>query len=111
MKIKSEFGKGLTYCLGLFLAHTWMMEEFLKKEKNYSLWFNGAGDHLFKLEIPDFLPKKIQKMLKVLQDKVLYWRCNPATKDDFSWSLEEAKDLLIEIDKYMGIKPIKGTWE
>ncbi len=116
----SEFGKGLTYCLGLFLAHA-KMEPFKHSDgsTDYELWFNGATDHLFEIEV---LPrrffrrgKKLRKRLGIFQNKCLHWRLTleerAATKEDYQWAIQEAKDLLLEIDKHFGIKVKKGQWE
>jgi len=77
----SEFGQGLTYCLGLFLAHEWNLKEM---EKTYSkvglndwvsIWFNGASDHLYDLEIPDKLPCLNYKKMLLTADtgRVFLW--------------------------------------
>lgn len=96
---KSEFGKGLTYCLGLFLAHA---------ERSYtldkpSLWFNAASDHLYELNTTTG-NKEIDERLESLKSKSLLWghgfdRKNFATEKDVVWAIEEAKSLLLEIDK------------
>ncbi len=108
--MKSEFGKGLSYCLGLFLAHEGVWYYNFKKiyEKTKisgaSSWFNGASDHLYDLQIPKTLPKTLQKRLKKFQEKVLDWGhgrelMNDEVKEnDVLWSLQEAKNLLRLID-------------
>jgi hypothetical protein len=121
----SEFGQGLTYCLGLFLAHEWNLKEM---EKTYSkvglndwvsIWFNGASDHLYDLEIPDKLPKPLRIRLFRLQKDAL--DCGhgagllmgerKVTKRDALKCLKEAKSLLMEIDKWIGVDVIKGEYE
>lgn len=117
----SKFGKGLTYCLGLFLGH---QERLLDKEKSKILlregiyaemWFNAASDHLYELQIPNNYPEHLIKRLKDFQDKVLHFGHGfpkeHATESDIEWSLNEAKLLLIEIDKQIGVKTAKGDWE
>ena len=127
----SEFGKGCTYCLGLFLAHAErtmgmtlkqldeMDERNEDKENpNYSLatslWFNGASDHLYELEIPEQFPVALKKRLAKFKHKVLMWGhgfTNTETKEDKKWSIQEAKDILRLIDKQLGVKTMKGQWE
>ena len=122
---KSEFGKGLTYCLGLFLAHerdemVWGTEgrkiEKLLKRDIADLWFNGASDHLYELEIPDWLPLNIKRRLAKLQNKALHWghgfdiKAKP-TKKDVAWALDEAKKLLRLIDNFHDIKTSEATWK
>ena len=46
---------------------------------------------------------KVKKIYKATLDK-------PLTKKDFEWSINEAKTLLMEIDKTMGIDTIEATW-
>lgn len=117
--MKSEFGKGLTYNLGLFLAHQDRFYDKRNKEdssydKLYpSLWFSGACDHLYELIIPKTFPKKLQKKIKDFESKVFKFRSfdYDATEKDIEWSLNEAKDILLDIDKQLGIKAIKGDYE
>ena len=80
------------------------------------MWFYSATDHLFDLQIPETLPKSLQTRLKKFQNKVLKWRLpmnekDYATKRDKLWAINEAKTLLILIDKHFGIKTQKGDWE
>ena len=129
----SDFGKGLTYNLGLFLAHEERIKDCLTGEKSIEsamkekypdwdieehaseMWFNAAGDHLFELEIPENYPDDLKKRLKIFQNKVLSWRCvfgkakHPVLKD-VEWSLKEAKELLRLIDNQIGVKTIKAKW-
>ena len=118
----SEFGKGLTYCLGLFLCHS--ERDYLITTKDIEkgiinkpyMWFYGAADHMFELEIPTDLPKKLQLKLKKFKGKVMGWRLtlakeDHATKGDKKWAIQEAKDLLRAIDNFHGIKTSKGDWE
>lgn len=118
----SEFGKGLTYCLGLFLAHAerWAGKkgkelEKIMKDDFSELWFNSASDHLCELQIPESLPKVLRARLTLLRDKAIHWGHNfkppKATKRDMSWAIQEAKDLLRLIDKHWGIETKKGKWE
>lgn len=116
MKEESEFGKGLTYCLALFLCHS-MQDDYFKEGNEYriSTWFSGAGDHLYDLVIPEDYPIRLKNRLTKLQDKVLTWRLsmgkNAATKDNAKWAIQEAKDLIRLIDSRNGIETIKGSWE
>jgi len=121
---ESEFGKGLTYNLGLFIAHK---ERYLHDKETYEkmglnkecagTWFNGASDHLYELEIPDSLPKKLRERLAHFRDKCLDLGrgigllSDKATEKDYDWAIREALDLLMEIDKTFGVKPIEGSWE
>lgn len=125
----SEFGKGLGYCLGLFLCHSERKDLFDKetckklgktKEEaendNASMWFYVAADHIFDLQIPNNLPKKLKERLSIFSGKVMGWRLpmdieNNAKKKDMNWAIQEAKDLLLEIDKFNGIKAVKGDWQ
>jgi hypothetical protein len=81
MKEESEFGKGLSYCLALFLAH----DEHKVYEEDYSLWFNGAADYLYELVIQETLSEELQNRLHILQDKCISWRMDDrCTKDNIS---------------------------
>lgn len=107
----SKFGKGLTYCIGLFLAHA----DRQIYANDYSMWFYGAADHLYDLELPNWLPEKLEKRLKQFQGKCITWRLilgkNEVTKKDFDWAINEAKSLLMLIDKHFNVKVKKAQWE
>ena len=115
MKKQSEFGKGLTYNLGLFLAHADRAQITISGKVDYSLWFNGAADHLYEIEVSVIFKEKLKKRISKFQSKCLNWRLSwntkAATQKDFEWAINEAKTLLIEIDKTMGIDVIKASWE
>lgn len=110
---ESEFGKGLSYCLGLFLAHG-DKQEYLQEEiygdRAYGLWFNGAGDHLYELEIPAHLTEKLQIRIKEFRDKVIKWRLEKPTLKDWQWAVGEAKSLLYFIDLQAGIDAIRAKY-
>lgn len=124
-KSKSEFGKGLTYCLGLFLAHESHLRLYrdeIRDKTNSNIWpmvwFNGASDHLYEMEIPDTLPKSLQKRLLKFKRKVLNYGHGEGLMGTLSMSegdindcIQEAKNLLIKVDKWMGIKAVKGDYE
>ena len=134
----SEFGKGLTYCLGLFLAHEERFGEFLKcnqeieekmKEKfpDYNpekraaeLWFNASSDHLYELKIPKILPQNIKRRLRLLRSKCLSWGhgfgldkspYGVADEEKFRWAIDEAKELLMLIDKFYLVEVIEAQWK
>jgi len=109
----SEFGTGLCYNLGLFLAHGEPRTERLEHDETAS-WFNAASDHLYDLRIKD-APKRLQTRLENLRDKCLEWGHGfpriDSTKQDVAWAIQEAKALLLLIDKAHKVKVIKGEWE
>jgi len=121
-KEESEFGKGLCYCLGLFLAHAGRISSDLKayesignEEKAYSMWFYAAADHLYDFQ-PKYAPKGLIKRCKSFQDRVLSLRLPmagepEATESDYNWAIQEAKDLLRLIDKKNSVPTGKGRNE
>lgn len=118
---ESAFGQGLTYCLGLFLAHS--ERDYLMTEDDRvkgiinkpSMWFYAAADHLFDLQIPKNLPIKLKRRLSKFKSKVVGLRLpmdeKKATEKDKIWAIQEAKELLLEIDKFWGVDVLKGGWE
>ncbi len=111
--MSSEFGKGLCYCLGLFLAHA---EGWRWKDKKISenlidsyagMWFMAASDHLYDIQI-DYAPKHLRKRIKRFSDKSINWRLDPTTEENVLWAIQEAKDLLRLIDKANGIPTGRG---
>ena len=175
-KAKSEFGKGLTVCVGKFLAHyengmlanpmfcVLIMEnkdkqtqkdmadgkkmdakhsydfgkmhywryfyaktysiyegDFEKSlSQDLSLFMNGASDHLYGIEVPKaWEKKKIAKMVKELQNKALdigygakgmFGTGGNVTVDEIMYLGELAEDILLEVDKLIGLKPDIGKW-
>lgn len=102
----SEFGKGLVYCLGLFLAHVGRTIH----DSNYNDWFRGAGDHLFELEVPENLSNPLKDRLNLFKGSVLAWRSTLATKQDYNWAILEALSLLQEIDSFYGVPSEEADW-
>lgn len=126
----SEFGKGLCYCLGLFLAHADRIHsqletysnlrkanpDLFKEDSAVEMWFNGAADHFFEFQ-PDSAPTSaLRRRCKELGKLCLKWRLplygdKKPTIDDAVWAIQEAKDLLRLIDEANGIPTEKGQWE
>jgi len=110
METNSDFGMGLTYCLGLFLCHCERRDDGLNAES----WFNGASDHLYDVQIPDNMPPILKDRLTNLKDRALHWghafREPRATQKDREWAIQEAKALLIEIDRHFGVEVCEATW-
>lgn len=108
----SDFGCGLTYCLGLFLAHA---ERGFWQDGRVEIWFNGASDHLYDLEVPTRLKRSLRKRLKDFRKKVLHWghgfSAPLPTEADKGWAIEEAKNLLLAIDAASGVKVKEATWK
>ena len=107
---ESEFGKGFAYCLGLFLAHA----EREVYQEDYSLWFSGASDHLYELEIPEVM-EPIAERITIFQDKCLDFRnmfgSDQVSREDKIEMIQEAKSLLREYDARNGVDVIRGRWE
>jgi len=115
----SEFGKGLCYCLALFLCHSERMGIVLENSEDsgsysVSLWFNAASDHLYDLEIPSTLSRSLQRRLKAFQKRVIHFGHGferDATEEDKTKAIQEAKDLVRLIDRAHGISVSKGDYE
>jgi|ERR1700719_1489410 len=126
---ESEFGKGFIYNLILFSKHWWKkmndMETYKKMREKYpdgfseedclSLWFNGASDHFYELEIPEkYKDTKIGNLSKELRDTSLHWGHGfqeKPTDKDFKDTFDKLEKLAMLIDKEVfGIKDIEATW-
>jgi hypothetical protein len=121
----SDFGKGTAYCLGLFLAHaerdfglTKKYEKKMNKRFGHDmvahLWFNGASDHLYELQIPETYPEDLKNRLSELAKKAIHWGHgfqDDATEEDKLWAINEAKQLLKLIDEHQGIETLEATWK
>lgn len=123
METESEFGKGLTYCLGLFLAHAERDHcsscAAKKKELNINRgdwWFHAASDHLYELEIPETLPAPLQDRLKRFRDEMLdkghgAGLIEQHSEESINEAIHEAKALLMEIDKAWGVPTTEANWK
>lgn len=114
-KKTSEFGAGFVYNLILFAKHYERLNSYDKTGMSDSvgLWFNGAGDHFFELEVPkEWEKKKIGKLAKSLQQKVLSYRLypSPLSKKHFKEVFEELEELALLIDEELGLEPITADW-
>jgi hypothetical protein len=120
--MKSEFGAGLSYCLGLFLAHAERykseIEMDFRREHGMTSnlgwqWFNASSDHLFDLIIPASLPKSLKRRLKRFQSYCLKRRDvwggeEVVDMKDIDCAIAEAKSLLLAIDKAYKIKAVRS---
>ncbi len=107
----SEFGKGFTYCIGLFLMHA---DRYNNEATRAALWFNGASDHLFELQIPEHFELKDaceawkQEVLDLGHGRGL---SGPVAESEIEWALDKAKGFLMAWDKQCGVATEKGSWE
>ena len=126
---ESQYGKGLGYCLGLFLAHAHELIsdlDFAKKMRSQlpdhkhlypeedviRRWIYGASDHLNELDI-DSAPEPMRKDLKDFEERTKAWGslyCNRrrASRQDAFDLIEQAKEFLRLIDEANGVKTIKS---
>ena len=116
-KIESEFGKGFVYNLILFASHFERQMVETEGVKDYSLWFNGASDHLWELTIPKQW-RKTEIGLKAFELRDLALDIGHGSRmlerdveDEFKKVVKLTKEIGLLIDKELGFKPIKGTWE
>lgn len=120
-KKTSEFGKGFLYNLFLFAKHHAVHQQYLADAKRSGLksnmtelWFNEASDHLYELEVPPaWEKKKIGKLAKEIQAKGLHFGhgfAGDATVKDFSSIYDQCEELMMLIDKELGVKPTKAEW-
>jgi hypothetical protein len=117
MNTKYEYGKGLAYCLGLFLCHAerepgHRIEEI--RQMDVEMWFYAAADHLKEMVIPAIIPEPLRDRLTAFRDICLIWRlpidATPPTQKDKIWAIAEAKTLLRLIDEHMGIATEEASW-
>jgi hypothetical protein len=105
----SEFGKGLIYPLGLFLAHA---------EREGYRWFAGSVDHLCEIQTDNIKDEKIKERVDAFVKKCHeLWRkeftggCYHSLEKDKKDVIQEAKNILLELDKYYGNDAEKGGYE
>jgi hypothetical protein len=119
----SEFGKGFIYNLILFAKHWWKRSEYshaMKKINNpeedaLELWFNGASDHLYELEIPEkFKGTEIEEIAKYIREKGLEFGHGfkeKPTQKDFDEIFDKLERLAMLIDKELGLEDVEAEWK
>ena len=71
---------------------------------------------MYELDTSTINDEDLKKRLEEWKSKILHWGhgfSEPhSTKEDFQWSIQQAKDFLLEIDsKVIGVETMKGQWE
>ena len=127
MTEESEFGKGLVICLVKFAEHQWRLQEMLKVSQSMrnrelfddsdavSMFFNGASDHLYEIEVPEsWAGTDIDTKVKELQSLGLEighgFTNKKWSKDDFHKAYELLEEIALLIDIKIGLIPQKGQW-
>jgi hypothetical protein len=81
------------------------------------MWANGASDHLYEIEVPKSMKNtKIKELVKKLKDKALemghgYISEKTYTIEDFRELREMTEDIMVSVDKELGICPIEAIWK
>lgn len=119
-QLSSEFGRGFVYNLFLFAKHWWRMFGYLESYKGIglgeksavSLWFNGAADHFFELEVPpQYKDTNIGKLAEELRDLGLQYRLDEEpTKEDFDNFFKKCEELMMLIDESLGVISVKADY-
>lgn len=123
MNQESEFGKGITYCLGLFLSHAERYSNELEQKEQLPhlnvtwAWFNGASDHLYELQTDNKkLSKELNKRLEKFKEDMLnkgHGQDCMFIKNDkktVTEAIREAQTLLL-IDQELEFNPTEATWK
>lgn len=105
-KDESDYGKGFTYCIGLFLSHEWQKKPQRDNGSPGAVagWFFGASDHLQGLDTSCIInAPHLKKDIDDWQAKIMRWvdeydSCEP-TNDDIEWAIETGKEFLLRVDK------------
>lgn len=126
---EEKFGKGFIYNLLLFAKH-WEraehdIEAYKRTYKNtgikpeahaLSVWFNGASDHLFCLEVPkQWENHRIGKLAKRLRNKILELghgkrMLTNITREEFEKVFDDIERLTRMIDRELGVETRKAVY-
>jgi len=119
-KGNSEFGRGLVICLVKFSEHLERLFNSLERHPHSEqfqiyMHFNAASDHLYDIEVPKAWKKQypeLCQMVTTLKSKTI--GCghggDTLTKDEAFDLHKLAREIAIEIDKILGLKPDMGDW-
>jgi hypothetical protein len=81
------------------------------------MWANGASDHLYDIKTPKSIrQQKIKSIVKKLQDKALemghgFNNEKTYTIEDFHDLRKMTEDIMVLVDKELGLYPIEATWK
>lgn len=120
----SEFGKGFIYNLILFSKHWWRHQSDLRlndemaekypenwRKGEIDMWFNGAADHFYEIEIPNKLKDtEIGRLAQELVDEALDRRFMKTTQEEFNAYWKKFEKLAMLIDKELGVEPIEAQF-
>jgi len=106
----SEFGRGLVYCLGLFIAHQGMFKDDSQFKEAY--WYNAATDHLAEIETSpikdDSLRTEIDVWVGEMFKKRYKYNHNTA---EIAEDVTKAKEFLCRIDRSVcGVDSALAEW-
>lgn len=114
---QSEFGKGITYCLGLFLCHIEKFNIYEPADPNIRdvlarTWFYGSTDHLYEINETN-CSDEINKMITELKDFAFDRRNNlNGTREDILKCKRRALDILMKIDaEVLHTDVVRGDYE
>ncbi len=121
----SEFGKGFLYPLSLFMCHAGILNADLCRLKEGGdkykgidgtwLWLNAAADHFFGFN-PNAAPTAhLRKLATQIRDTALKYRSAISNDDRMTDEqafqlIEDAKELMFELDVWLEHKPVKAEW-
>lgn len=104
-----EFNNGFITAIGLFLAHE--RDEWAREDDKRSHTLYGATDHLYGLEIPSKLPKKLKLRIKKAVAKAFEYRLETPTREDVQAVFYEFKQILKDLDEYLWKKEVYIGYE
>ena len=118
---RSEFGRGLVICLVKFAEHyeglfnDSVRYKFMSEPSAIQMHFNAASDHLYDIKLPPGWNKqypKLHKMVKGLQGRALQCGHGPLqlTKTEAYDLHKLSREIALEIDSIIGLKPDMGDW-
>lgn len=126
-RAKSEFGKGLVICLVKFAEHAekWLQDRemyknlhepaFLNESLAVELFFNGASDHLYDIQVPEkWQGTAIERKVKELQDFALAighgFTGQQWSEKDVITAYDLCRKIALLIDKELGLSPDIGKY-
>ena len=126
-KTDSEFGAGFIYPLSLFLCHADRLREDIEKFKKIDmpgfnadraaqLWLYGAADHLYQFDPTHAPTRELYRRCSLFRRRVLFHRLewkptyNKLTVHGAFVLIEQAKTLMLEIDRILGVPAVEAQW-
>lgn len=110
MTRKIEFNNGFVTALSLFYGHRFQFEE-ASKIVGHDMRIYGATDHLYNIEFPKRLPRRIKKLYGKFHGHCFTVRLENIKIEEGNQIFSECLEVIKAIDRHYFVKNVKVHYE